>query len=111
MNEETENTDCSTWRQQELKAETKKNFAEKIKTQEQESEEMQIKGSMTLSSSSETITERHFFLIEPRLSLLLQHTIKTLIYAETSSYTHTKAQMTVDTKEKKITSKEILVRT
>lgn len=62
---------------------------------------MQIKGSVTLSNSNETrITERQFFLIELRLSLLRQHTIKTLIYAETSSYTHTKAQMTEITKEK-----------
>lgn len=72
----------------------------KDKTQEQESEEMQTQDSMTLLSSDETrITERQFFLIELRLSLLLQHTIKTLKYAETSSYTNTKAPMTVNTKE------------
>lgn len=60
---------------------------------------MQIQGSMTLSGSNDTrITEREFFLIEQRLSLLLQETIKTRVYAETSSYSPTKAPMKVNTK-------------
>lgn len=95
------------------KKETEKTKSEttKDKTQEQEREEMQIQGSMTLSGSNDTrITEREFFLIEQRLSLLLQHTIKTLIYAETSSYSPTKAPMKVDTKGKTKTSQRFLYR-